>query len=204
LPPGPPLGIWHSPLRRATQTADAIALAQHDAVPMHPTPEFTEIAQGEWEGQLLPDVKARWGRELEAWRRHPMQSYAPGGESLIEAAARIRAGLGNIVRAIGGEALPMLERDPVPGYQSAASAAQTPWAVLVAHDGVFRLALLSLLDVPYERFWSVPFNLCAVTVVDVNDDVATLRAHNLSEHLAPLAEEARAAQEARGERGGAL
>ena len=98
----------------------------------------------------------------------------------------------------------MLERDPVPGYQSAASAAQTPWAVLVAHDGVFRLALLSLLDVPYERFWSVPFNLCAVTVVDVNDDVATLRAHNLSEHLAPLAEEARAAQEARGERGGAL
>ena len=56
----------------------------------------------------------------------------------------------------------------------------------------------------YERFWSVPFNLCAVTVVDVNDDVATLRAHNLSEHLAPLAEEARAAQEARGERGGAL
>ena len=205
LPPGPPLGVWHSPLRRAAQTAGSIALAQRESVPMHPAPGFIEIAQGEWEGQLLPDVKARWGRELEAWRRQPTTSHAPGGESLSEAAARIRASLADIVRAIGGEEMPMLDRDPVPGYRSAASAAaQTPWAVLVAHDGVFRLALLILLNVPYERFWSVPFNLCAITVVDVNDDLGTLRAHNLSEHLAPLSDEARAAQEARGERGGAL
>ena len=69
---------------------------------------------------------------------------------------------------------------------------------------MFRLALLSLLDVGYEHFWSVPFNLCAITVVDIHDGIATLRAHNLSEHLAPLADEARAAQEARGERRGAL
>ena len=205
LPPGPPLGVWHSPLRRASQTARAVADAQPAPVALHPTPEFTEIAQGEWEGQLLPDVKARWSRELEAWRRQPMQVHAPGGESLSEAGTRIRRGLTGILEAIGGEALPMLDRDPVPGYRSSSSAASTsPWAVLVAHDGVFRLALLTLLDVPYERFWSVPFSLCAVTVVEVHDGVATLRAHNLSEHLAPLAQEARAAQEARGERGGAL
>jgi probable phosphoglycerate mutase len=204
LPPAPPIGVWHSPLRRAAQTAAAIAAAQPAAVPLHPTPGFTEIAQGEWEGQLLHEVKSRWGQELEAWRRQPMAAHAPGGESLVEAAARIRQSLEGIVEALGGQAPPMLERDPVPGYRSAMNSAQTPWAVLVAHDGVFRLALLTLLDVPYERFWSVPFNLCAVTVVDVHDGVATLRAHNLSEHLAPLADEARAAQEARGERGGAL
>jgi len=90
LPTGPPLGVWHSPLRRAAQTALAVADAQAAPVPLHPTAGFTEIAQGEWEGQLLPDVKARWSSELEAWRRQPMQSHAPGGESLAEAGQRIR------------------------------------------------------------------------------------------------------------------
>lgn len=85
-----------------------------------------------------------------------------------------------------------------------ADAAADPWAVLVAHDGIFRLALLTLLRVSLRRFWSLPFNLCAITVVGLHNEVATLRAHNLSEHLAPLALEARAAEEARGERPGAL
>jgi broad specificity phosphatase PhoE len=204
LPPGPPAGVWHSPLMRAAQTARAIAAAQPGAVLLHATVDLTEIAQGEWEGQLLADVKARWSRELEAWRRHPTRSYAPGGESLKAAAARIRRGLDAVLATVGVQSGSILDRDPVPGYASTGASAAAPWAVLVAHDGVFRLALLSLLDVPHERFWSVPFNLCAVTVVDVHDGVGTLRAHNLSEHLAGLADEARAAQEARGERRGAL
>ena len=76
--------------------------------------------------------------------------------------------------------------------------------MLVAHDGIFRLALMLLLDVPLERFWSFPFNLCAITVVALHEGVPALRAHNLSEHLAPIAIEARAAAEARGDRRGAL
>jgi probable phosphoglycerate mutase len=204
LPPGPPAGVWHSPLGRAAQTARAIADAQAGTVPLHATADLIEIAQGAWEGQLLAEVKARWSAELEAWRRQPTLSYAPGGESLQAAAARIRHGLEAVVAAVGVPSGSILDRDPVPGYVSARASAPAPWAVLVAHDGVFRLALLSLLDVGYEHFWSVPFNLCAITVVDIHDGIATLRAHNLSEHLAPLADEARAAQEARGERRGAL
>jgi len=63
---------------------------------------------------------------------------------------------------------------------------------------------MTVLDIPLERFWSFPFNLCAISVVAVNDGVPALRAHNLSEHLSPLAVEARAAEEARGDRRGAL
>jgi broad specificity phosphatase PhoE len=73
-----------------------------------------------------------------------------------------------------------------------------PWAVLVAHDGVFRVLVLTLFGLPLERFWSFPFNLCAITVVALQDGVPVLRAHNLSEHLAPIA------AEARGDRRGAL
>jgi broad specificity phosphatase PhoE len=96
--------------------------------------------------------------------------------------------------------------DPVPGYVTAraADAPAEPWAVLAAHDGIFRLVLINLLGLPLGRFWSFPFNLAAITVVTLHAGAATLRAHNLADHLAPLAEEERAAQESRGDRRGAL
>jgi broad specificity phosphatase PhoE len=232
IPAGPPIGVWHSPLRRAADTARALARAQPAAVPLHLSDELTEIAQGAWEGVPAAEVRARWPAELAAWRQSPTTDHAPGGEPVLQAAARVRGGLLGIVSALAaavtdrqpapmaapsGPATPesadaaaaaaSLRFEPVPGYPSLAAADGAPldpWAVVVAHDGIFRLALMTLLDVPYERFWSFPFNLAAVTVVALNDGVATLRAHNLSEHLAPLAEQERAAAEARGDRRGAL
>ena len=170
-----------------------------------------EIAQGEWEGQPQAVVRERWGAELAAWRRTPATHNAPGGEPISSAARRVTstlddvfAELGTLIGASGGDDI--LSRSFVPGYSVAGSVGQPqdPWAVLVAHDGIFRLTLLSLLDLPLERFWSFPFNLCGITVVAVQNGVAALRAHNLSEHLAPIAQEERAAAEARGERPGAL
>ena len=218
IPDGPPVGIWHSPLGRAATTAKAIADAQSKRVRRHPLEALTEIAQGDWEGQPHSIVKTRWARELNAWRLTPTRSQAPGGERLLEAAARVRSGLGQILKALTppaaeGDALSSdaaamlasLRHDPVPGYPgSEPEGPPDPWAVLVAHDGIFRLVLLELLQMPLTRFWSMPFNLCSITVVAIHDGVAALRAHNLSDHLAPLAEEERAAQEARGERRGAL
>lgn len=64
LPAGTPVGVWHSPLRRAATTAELIARAQPTGVPVHATPGLTEIAQGEWEGELLEDVRSRWPAEL--------------------------------------------------------------------------------------------------------------------------------------------
>ena len=45
---------------------------------------------------------------------------------------------------------------------------------------------LTLLDLPLERFWTFPFALCGITVVEFRDGRGILRAHNLVEHLAPL------------------
>lgn len=214
IPTRAPAAIWHSPLRRAADTARIIGERQPAAIQLLPSNRLTEIAQGEWEGVLLADVRARWSTELEAWRRTPARAHAPGGEPLLEAAVRVRAGLAEIVASLvqvveqgAGAHLAAAEYDPVPGYISAAADATArpePWALLVAHDGIFRLALINLLGLPLERFWSFPFNLAAITVVTLHEGTAMLRAHNLSDHLAPLAEEDRAAQEARGERRGAL
>jgi hypothetical protein len=42
---------------------------------------------------------------------------------------------------------------------------------------------------PLERFWVFPFAVCGITIVDFVDGQARLRAHNLTEHLAPLLQE---------------
>ncbi len=212
VPTGPPVAIWHSPLSRAAQTAAAIATAQPAGVPLIASDELTELAQGEWEGRTRDEIMARWGAELDAWRRSPVTSYAPGGESLVEAAGRAERGLTAIFSALSHAALEParmngnVARDPVPGYPSAAGATPSndPWAVLVAHDGIFKIVLLTLLGLPLERFWSFPSNLCAIGVVSVHNGTAALRAHNLTDHLAPLAAQDRAAAEARGDRRGAL
>jgi broad specificity phosphatase PhoE len=212
IPTGSPKRIWHSPLRRATQTAQVIAERQPTAVPLKPNDRLTEIAQGEWEGVLLADVQLRWPNELAAWRQTPARAHAPGGEPLVDAAERVRTCLAEIAASLtpadsSGAATRQIPYDPVPGYSSGVQAADStpePWALVVAHDGIFRLTLINLLGLPLERFWSVPFNLAAISVVALHEGLAALRAHNLSDHLAPLAAEARAAQESRGERRGAL
>ena len=97
IPTGLPTAIWHSPLRRAADTARAIAERQPDVVPVRPNERLTEIAQGEWEGVTVTEVKSRWAAELAAWRRTPTLAHAPGGEPLVDAAERVRAGLAEIL-----------------------------------------------------------------------------------------------------------
>jgi broad specificity phosphatase PhoE len=75
---------------------------------------------------------------------------------------------------------------------------------VVAHDGVFKISLLTLFDLPLERFWMWTMDLCAITVVEFRAGRAVLRAHNLTGHLAGLLdEEAQATQDVRS-RSGAL
>ena len=220
IPAGPARYVWHSPLRRAADTATAIAASQAGPAEVQPRPDLIELGQGEWEGLPHAQVHARWATELARWRMRPTEAQAPGGEPLLEAAARVRRALGEMSTSLAGETnagaatgtsdtagdAASVARSPVPGYPTAATAGEPaePWAVIVAHDGIFRLLLMTLLGVPYERFWSFPFSLCAISVVGLRDGVAALRAHNLADHLAPLAADARAAAEASGDRRGAL
>lgn len=208
IPLGAPAGVWHSPLERAAHTAQIIAASQSAPARLRAIDALTEIAQGDWEGRFATEVRTRWAKELAAWRATPARSHAPGGESLADAYERVRVGLADVLADLtvtGGADAPIY--DPVPGYRTVRTnpdSSPEPWSVVIAHDGVFRLVLLALLGVPLERFWSFPFNLASITVVALHGGVAALRAHNLSDHLAPLAAEERAAAEARGERRGAL
>ncbi len=162
------------------------------APPLRPDVGLAEIDQGEWQGLTHHEVRARWAPTLDAWRTDPTAAQAPGGERLVEAQDRVRDALGGIM----GEMQPVTAPDP-PFAGPAAD--ETPWAILVAHDGILRLAVMTLLGVPIERFWSFPFALCGISIVEIDGGRALLRAHNLVEHLASLAAAAQPS-----DRGGAL
>lgn len=185
IPSGRPIGIWTSPLSRAAETADAIA-QRLGGVPLERSSALREIGQGEWEGRLNSEVARTDGERLAAWRRDPTLAQGPGGEPLLDAANRVRSAIDEIAGAL------------------AATRATDSWAILVGHGGTLRLALLTLLEIPYRRFWSFAFAPCGISVVQLASGRASLVAHNLTDHLAPLALEPVAAAEARTEHEGAL
>ncbi len=216
IPARPPVEIVHSPLGRTRQTAEAAAAAFRAvhgaaAVPaLRAEPGLVELAQGAWEGLHRADVVGRYPDELEAWRRRPTEAQAPGGERVLDAAARARdaliAAIARLAEARPGEGS---DASHVGGYP-ASHGPDTPWTLLVGHDGIFKAALLTLLGLPIERFWVFPWSLTGITVVELVGGRAVLRAHNLADHLGSLqveqaAAEARAESEAEArERSGSL
>ena len=190
VPDSPPTAIWHSPLMRATQTAQAIREAREADAPMRPLHDLVELSQGEWEGLTHDEVRTRYPQQLAAWRDDPLHHQAPGGESLQEASVRARAARDTILdrRAAGSSTASEAPAEPVLGYADAPGTAVPPaWAIVVAHDGVLRLLMLDLLGVDLGRFWSFPFALAAISVLDLGGGLVRLRAHNLAEHVTALA-----------------
>jgi len=191
VPAAPPAEIVHSPLGRTTATAVAIAEAMQAAMPgsaatpLRGDPGFLEIAQGEWEGLSGAEITARYGDTLAAWRRRPWETVAPGGETLQAVADRVRPALASTLAGLAhGREAGTLDRSHVAGYGDAAPV--HPWAIVVGHDGVFKVALLTLFGLPLERFWMWSMDLCGVTVVEFRAGRPVLRAHNLTDHLAAL------------------
>ena len=88
--------IYTSDLQRAKETAEIITEFVH--LPITPEPRLREIDQGEWEGQLVEVIKARY---TELWQQHtvdPAGIRPPGGETVQEVAIRVHAALDDIVR----------------------------------------------------------------------------------------------------------
>jgi broad specificity phosphatase PhoE len=212
IPLRPPVEIVHSPLGRARETADPIAaaMAAPDSfatpVPIRPDPGFLEIGQGEWEGLRRDEIERRWSAVLATWRRRPLEAWAPGGENLSEVQVRVRGALERVIAALvaAGPAVPTAsaDRSPVAGYQT--EQADQPWSVVVGHDGVFKILLLTLFDLPLERFWMWSFDLCGLTVIELRAGRPILRAVNLTEHLAPLLDAASKEATEKRQRSGAL
>ncbi len=215
VPGGRPLEIVHSPLARTAATAQAVADAiAIDAaargepapiVPVRPEPGIIEIGQGEWEGVHQDEIVRRWPEVIGGWRRRPWETWAPGGESIMTVQERVRPALARLLERLGRDyPRGTLDRPQVHGYAGVSGGGDQPWSVVVGHDGVFKVAMLTLFGLPLTHFWMFTMGLTGITVVEIRGGRPVLRAANLTEHLGPLLDdEARAAAERRA-RSGAL
>jgi broad specificity phosphatase PhoE len=87
--------LYSSPLRRASETAQIIALRLGLSVGYDP--RLMEINQGEWEGMLVTDIEQHWPALFSRWVHDPWLVTLPGGESLSQLQMRVLAAVADMV-----------------------------------------------------------------------------------------------------------
>lgn len=95
-----PQAVYSSDLQRASRTAAIIA--ERLGLPLRFDRRLREICQGEWEGKSLDQVAQEYAEQAaESWN-NPVESRAPGGESVAEVAARMAQAADEICRSLQG------------------------------------------------------------------------------------------------------
>ncbi len=86
--------LYASPLSRARETAQIVA----DRLGLEPVfdARLMEADTGAWTGLLYAEVIAAAAEEFRAWRRADRGFQFPGGESVVEQAARAEAALADV------------------------------------------------------------------------------------------------------------
>jgi ribonuclease H / adenosylcobalamin/alpha-ribazole phosphatase len=103
--------ITTSPLRRARETAAAVAVALE--LPVSVEDGLAEAAFGDWDGQTFGEVQERWPDELAAWLDSP-DIAPPGGESFTAVSRRVRRARDRLISAHpGGTVLAVTHVTPI-------------------------------------------------------------------------------------------
>ncbi|MGQ9456928.1 MAG: histidine phosphatase family protein [Anaerolineae bacterium] len=159
--------LYTSPLRRAMQTAQAIAQRLGLDLAIHP--DLREIGVGQVSGltmeefaQRFPDVYTRW------LDKEDLDFTWPGGERRRAFFQRVGRAVGEILARHAGEAV-----------------------ALVTHGGTIRAAVASLLGPRGAPWWSYEAENASITYLTVRaTGEADLVLLGDASHLAPLREEA--------------
>lgn len=95
--------LYASPLRRALQTAQPAA--RRLGLEIRVDERLQEIHQGAFEGLTHAEIAERYAAEIEAIRRAPATTSAPGGETVTQVAARLRTAADDLARRHEGQTL---------------------------------------------------------------------------------------------------
>jgi alpha-ribazole phosphatase len=135
--------IYTSDLRRARQTAEAIA--SHYGIGFEVRPGLREIHFGLWEGFSWSEVEACDPVLAKSWAERYPNVTAPGGESLQQFERGVRAESAFLF----------------------AAATECPIAV-VAHAGFMRVLLTNFYGVPEEEAWKLTKEYGSVVALETN------------------------------------
>ena len=169
----PVVAVYASPLRRAMQTAEAIAravrLSAHDeahGLTAHPLEGLLDINFGELQGLSLDEAAQRYPAVYRAWEEAPHTVCFPGGEGLDDVRSRIVTALDEVIARHPEQAI-----------------------ALVSHTVANRVLLCAVLGWGNDHFWRLRQETCAVNVFDAEDDgTFTIVLLNDTCHLQGLSE----------------
>jgi probable phosphoglycerate mutase len=151
--------IVASPLRRAVQTAEEVAVAT--GAPVITDAGFRETDFGAWEGLTFSEVRERWPAELTSWLADPAVA-PPGGESFAEVSERVTDALHRVL-----------------------SAWEPQTVLLVSHVTPIKTLVTAALLAPPAALYRMHLDVAALSRIDwYADGPAVLRSFNDTGHLA--------------------
>lgn len=136
--------IISSPLARATQTSNIIAIANGIGYEMDNA--FIEMDFGPWEGRSESWIKQHYPIEWALWNRAPHQLQIPRRETLLELQNRVISRMHRIAVSAPQETI-----------------------LVVSHVAVIRVVLLQSQNRPLSDYKRVQVDNCALFKVDLND-----------------------------------
>jgi probable phosphoglycerate mutase len=147
-----------SPLKRARQTADAIA--RTTGLTVIDDTDWCELSFGSWDGKSIEEVKAETPEDYQAWVNS--SSHRPGGgESYDEAAVRIDAAMEKVLHLYPGKKV-----------------------VVVTHNGVIKSAANLAIGGPNDGVFHMDATPCSISSVSLwpSDGLRALRSFNERGH----------------------
>jgi broad specificity phosphatase PhoE len=149
--------IYSSPLKRALDTANAIARYQNIDVQI--AESLLDFDYGEW--QRLPELEVErlYPALLSEWYNNPHKVRMPGGESLEDVRKRAIEVVNDVISTYQGS------------------------VVLVSHRVVNKVLICSLLGLDNSHFWNIKQDVGGVTIFDYIDGRFVLTRHNDTSYL---------------------
>jgi probable phosphoglycerate mutase len=151
--------IISSPLKRTTQTAEAISRAT--GLPIIFEETWIECSFGIWDGLSIDEVKEKYPADYQSWISST--GFAPPeGESYDNVAGRIDAALNQIAAEYPGQRV-----------------------VVVTHNGTIKSAAKVVVGAPAESIFHIDVSPCSITTVSIwpSDGLRALRSLNEQAHL---------------------
>lgn len=155
--------FYTSPLQRCSHTTEIIS-ALHPGVSVHQEPALMEIHHGEWQGKYAEEVTAQFSEGLNEWRKYPMRSQMPGGESFT-----------NIYK----RSIAFKER------MLAAHQEQT--IAVITHDVVIKILVADVLDMNMDAINRIWLTNGSISTIVYGEDMSYLASLSDACHLGDMA-----------------
>ena len=153
-----PFTLYSSPLRRALETAQAVAkLTGFEIVP---DDGLTEMDVGEFEGLSGPQLRERFPEVMRVWDQDAARAVMPGGESLTD----VRDRAWHTVERLA-------HRHP------------SDKVVAVTHNFTIQTIICTALGMPLNSFRRLNVDLASVTRLEISRDRVTQVSVNETAHL---------------------